>query len=358
MNKLVSIALIAVLGVGCKKKKPEEGLEPPPAPPPAGSAMTPPPAAPKPVSPEDLAKRLDECWGLWNAGKYDDFKGCFAPDATSEMPGSGMPVATGAAAVVEATKMLKPAFPDLKSELQLQLIDGNHAATVVLFTGTQTGPMDSPMGTIAPTNKKIGVMMAQALDFDDAGHAKHEGDYFDLATMLGQLSPMKDHPVRSAIDKLPMPRETVIAKDDEAEKANLAAAKSALDAFNKHDAKAFGDALATPSTWSEQAEAKDWDRTEAIAQAAAVWKGFSDLKMNASSTWAAGTYVVTVATMEGTNDAPIPALGIKVKTGKKVTVPFLAIQQLDKGKITHTWIFDQGLAFATQLGLIPPPAAK
>ena len=352
MNKIASVVLVATLGLGsgCSKKKPEEGLEPAPPPPAAGSA-----APAKPFTAEDAIKRVEECWGFWNALKYDDFKGCFTDDSTSEAPGLGMPPVHGAAAIVNGTKMLRTALPDLKGEFQLELINGHNVAYVVLLSGTQTAPLAGPMGTIPVTNKKVGILVAQTVEMDDTGHAKRELDYFDMATLLGQLGPAKDHPARAAIDKLPMPKEVVIARGDDREKANLVAAQAMTDAFNKHDAKAFADSLTDDAVWSEQPEAKDWDKKETVAQATAAWKAFSDLKINPSSSWAAGDYVVVVATMEGTNDAPMPAMGIKAKTGKKIDVPFVSIQKLDKGKVKQTWIFDQGLAFATQLGLLPPP---
>ena len=358
MKKILAVALVALLGSGCKKKKPEEGIEPPQAPPAVGSATTGSAAtSAKPLTAEEVSKRIDECWVLWSSAKYDAFGECFTPDATSETPGSGMPSATGLALVVQASKALRTAFPDMKGEVQLQLINGNNVASIALLSGVQDGPMTTPMATIAPTRNKVGLMIGQTIETDGVGHGKHEADYFDLGTILGQLKPSKDHPVRAAIDKLPMPRETVIAKNDATENANLTVAKATIDAYNKHDAKAFGESLADDSVWSEQPEPKDWDKKETVAQVSGLWKGFTDFKLTPTSMWAAGDYVVVAATMEGTNDGAVPEMGIKAKTGKKVSIPFLAIHKLDKGKITKTWVFDQSLAFEQQLGLVPPPPA-
>jgi hypothetical protein len=43
------------------------------------------------------------------------------------------------------------------------------------------------------------------------------------------------------------------------------------------------------------------------------------------------------------------------KTGKKVAIPFLLVDEVEGGKITRAWMFEQGLAYAFQLGLVPAP---
>ena len=54
---------------------------------------------------------------------------------------------------------------------------------------------------------------------------------------------------------------------------------------------------------------------------------------------------------EGTNDGPIPDMGIAKPTGKKVAIPTLTIVKIDGGKVTHAWIFYQSLAMMMQLGV-------
>jgi ketosteroid isomerase-like protein len=348
MKRIAIIACLGLLG-GCGKKKAQEGLEPLQYP--EGSAGSAAGAASNPPAGEAIAKRFDECWSMWSAGKFDDFKGCFTNDATREVPGSGRPVTVGPPAIVDSTK----GMPDQKCEPVLELVNGHNLAAVVLVTATQTAPLDGPSGPIAATNKKTGVLLGQVLEFADAGHAKHESDFFDLATLLGQVSPVTGHPVRAALDKAPMAKEVVIAKHDDKEQANLEATKATQDAFNKHDLKAFGDHLTDDVVWSEAPQPADWNKQEAIQHAQDAWKAFSDMKISATASWAAGDYVVVVATMDGTNDGAMPAMGIKQATKKKFSVPFLAIHKLDGGKVKATWVFDQGLAFAQQLSLLPPP---
>jgi predicted ester cyclase len=193
---------------------------------------------------------------------------------------------------------------------------------------------------------------------NDKGEATHEWEFVDFATMLGQLNPMKEHPVRAAMDKLPMPKEVVISKGDDKEKANLAAFDKGLEAWNKHDAKAFGDILTDDALWSSQDQPKDLTKkADVVAFHVGFWKAFSDMKITPSTKIAAGDYVAFVGNLEGTNDGAMPAMGIKAKTGKHVQGAFLAILKFDGGKLKATWVFQQGMALPMQLGLMPAPGA-
>src|SRR5580765_6218398 len=114
---VVLAGTVAGCGNGCNRKKPAENIEPSPPPPPnMGSGSATAQAPQKPLTPEELAKRLDECWGLWNAAKWDELKTCFATDVIAEAPGSGEPATSGAAALVDGAKSVRPAFPDQKGE--------------------------------------------------------------------------------------------------------------------------------------------------------------------------------------------------------------------------------------------------
>ena len=323
-------------------------------------------AAPAKMTADDMTKRFQECWGYFNDGKWDDFQKCQADDATHEMPGSGIPTENGAAAIAEAAKNFKAAFPDMKGQNQLLLINGNHIAAVSLMTGTNTGKMQTPMGEMPPTNKKVGFYTSQLMEVNDQGQSTKEQEYVDFATIMGQLKPDKKHPVRPVEDKLAMPQTTVVAKDDDKEKANVEADKKLVDAFNAHNAKDFGALLADDLVWTEYAAPKDMNKAELVKGTEGLWKGFSDIKLNAAQQWGAGDFVVTSGTMDGTNNGPLADMGIKKATNKKISLPYLEIDQIDGGKVKHTWLFYQSMAMMQQMGMMPAagqgegakPAAK
>ncbi|HEX4455764.1 MAG TPA: nuclear transport factor 2 family protein [Kofleriaceae bacterium] len=307
-------------------------------------------AAPKMLTGDDLVKRYHDCRADWVSGKWDDFKSCYASDAVWEAPGTKMGPINGAAAIVELDKSFRVAFPNENAESQFVLVNGKKIVDIALLTGKQTGTLKLPTHDLPATNNQFGVYAGQVLAIDDSGKISHESDFEDMATMLGQLKPKKDHAVRPVVAKLTMPEQVAIAKDDAHEKANLASFQQLSDAFNKHDLKAFSAVLADNVVWSEQAMSKDQSKKDLATSMPEMWKAFSDLKLTVGDAWAAGDYVAATETFEGTNDGDLPSMHLK-KTGKKVSLPFLAIDKLDAGKVTAAWIFYQGGGFANQLGV-------
>lgn len=351
--KLVSIALVLVAATGCKKhpaEAPAKGSG-------AGDAMGPTNPAdaspPKPVTSAQISERFEECWGFRNDGKWDALESCYANDAVYDLPGFGMPALTGNAAIVAAVEPRKVAFPDLKGATALDLIHGHDVVAITLITGTNTGPMKMPDGDQPATNNKVGFFTSEVLALDDLDHITHESEYLDTATLIGQLHPSKDHPVRAIVSALPSPKEVVISANDDKENANLLADKKFIDAFNKHDIKAFEGALDNDLVWSEAPESKDLDKKGIVAGTTAFWKGFSDIAIAATSQWAAGAYTVLLGDLTGTNDGDIPMMKLE-KTGKPIKIPFLQIDKYDNGKLRNVWLFYQSMAFAQQLGLTKP----
>jgi predicted ester cyclase len=353
MKKLALAALVLSTTSGCfngcQKKKESEAIEPPP--PISAQPETP----SKPLAGEQLAQRVIACWGLFNDSKWDDFKGCYTPDASlvdldARAVGAGDGIAKGIDKIVASNQRDKVGIPDIHGDVRLVLVHDHDIASITATAGTHTGPIDG----ITEMNQKVADLEGNVDVMDDAGREIRETDYEDTATTSHQLKPDPAHPVRSAAPDVP--KEIVVAKNDDAEKANVAVVQSMIDAFNKHDAKAMGAALADDVVWSEQENPKDWTKAEALADAQAGWKAFSDMKMTADSIWGAGNYVVVQATSQGTNDAAAPEMGIKTATKKRVTLPFLEVDQLDGGKIKHAWVIANSALVPIELGLVPMPA--
>ena len=319
-------------------------------------APPPPPPPPPPKTPDEMAARYQECWGLWNDAKWDAFKGCYTADAVSSQPGAGMPDLTGADAIVADSQNQRNAFPDTKGELQVVLVNGNHTVGLAVLSGTNSGPMKGPSGDMKPTNKKMSVLIGHVLEFNDQAQGTKEWLYWDMANMLQQLGVVK-MPGRKAAKTWAKAPEVVIAKNDDAEKANVAVFQAAVDAFNKHDEKAFAATLDKKVAWVDVGSPKDFDLKGAVADTKTFWKGFSDVKISPDQMWGAGDYAVMIGTIGGTNDGDIPQMKLK-KTGKTFTSPFLHVVKISGGKIAKSWIFYQTMGFAQQLGMGAPPASK
>jgi ketosteroid isomerase-like protein len=387
MKRSLAALAIMVLGVGCKEKeRPEMNSTPGTSGAMSGSAamgsaMTgkdmgnwqgsgsagsgsgSAAAEPKPMTAEELAKRYEECWAFWNAGKFEDVKSCYAYDAVLQLPGARVqyPTLKGASTIANEFAAQRPGFPDLKGEPQLVIVNDRDVIGVVLVTGTHDGVVgagrestgfDNPLAGIPASKKKVGYLLAQVVAFDAANKLSSEYDFFDLATILGQIVASKN-PARPALDKGWPAKVTGITKGDDAETANTAVVDKLVAAMNKHDNKGVGDVLADDVVWSDQTQPADWDKKAVATNLAQLWRAFSNLSWKTVTNRAAGDFVVSIQQMEGTNDGDFPAMKLK-KTGKGIALPILVVHRLDKGKIKAVWVFYQRIGLGELLGVAPP----
>ena len=354
---VVAFSLFAF--AGCKKKK-EEGTNQPAPTDPGSAAMKPteppPPPPPKPMTGPELAEQYKKCGVLLNEGKADDFKKeCVDEKWVGHMP--GMPDTQGPDQLMTMMKDMKAAFPDMKSQPQLVIVNGRNIYAVGLHSGTHTGPMKMPGQPEVPaTNKKVGALFFHKLAINDANKATEEWSFMDQGTMMAQLglAPKGSQPKRPAMDKgLEGAPITVVAADDAKEKANLEAYKKSIDAIN---AKKLPDSMAIyadDAIDSDQSNDKDVKGKKAIEAAMKTWfGGFSDAKLTDVNAVAAGDYVVAIGKFDGTHDKDIGKLK---KTGKHVTLDFAEIVAFKDGKVKQVWRFTDSFQFATQLGLVPAP---
>ena len=347
--------------VGCAPQEPAVApLAAPPPAQPAPVAATPatteaPKEAPKPVelTAEQNAKAYADCWAAFNAKDWAKFSGCFNEGSTSEEVDMS-PAMSSKDAIEHGTKPFAAAFPDLNGEAQLTLVNGSNIAAVWLIKGTQKGPLPTPNGEIPATNKKVGYMLGHVAELK-GGKAQREQVYADAHTMLGQLG-VAPGPVRKAQEAGAAEKPVVIATGTDAEKANVETYKKFVEAFNKHDAAGVEALLTDDFVYSSQSAPADLvGKKESQKGMKEMWKGFSDAKIDTTTSWGAGDYVVSQGSFSGTNDGVVPSMKLNKKTGKHVTTGFLSIVKLQGGKLKQQWLFDNGMAFAAQLGLLPPP---
>jgi predicted ester cyclase len=324
----------------------------------SGSCSSPAPSptpapTPKPVTAEERVKWYQDCWADFNDKKWDEFKGCYAANVTSQQVGYGKDVA-GPDAIVAGSVAFSKSAPDVHGEGQLILVNGLRIASAYILKGTNSGPLTGPDGKETPaTNKKFGLMFGHAVDLDPAGlKVVKEIGVQDSGTFASQLG-LSKAPARPVIDKGADAPKIVIAKDDATEAANVDVEKAQLEVWNKHDAAGVDAYFAEDMVFHDMSGPKDSNKKESSMMNKAYWKGFSDAKINPSSIWGAGDYVVLVGNFEGTNDGAFPEMGLKKASGKKVLAPFLEIDRLEGGKFKEGWLFLDGGTFAAQLGLMP-----
>src|SRR5690349_6170957 len=133
-----ALAATLLAGAGCKKKT-QEGAGSASA---TGSAVatgsgtatgsgaaTGSGSAATAMTPEAVASWYAQCWDVFNARMWDEFRKCFADDMVEEDLASGMKT-TGADKSVENAKAFATAFSDGKGEQQLTLVNGMHVASI------------------------------------------------------------------------------------------------------------------------------------------------------------------------------------------------------------------------------------
>ena len=365
---LVGLALVGLSGLGaCQQQEPAAAplAAPPPAepvaaapPPVAAPVEAAKPAAPPPATADERAKWFKDCWALFNAKDWNKFPGCYAENATTEQVDMGMPPLVGRANVIDKNaKLFATAFPDLVGESELTIVSGNDILSVVLLKGTHKGALPGPQGEIAPTNKKIGYLAVQHIQTTPDGRLiQKERFAYDGGTFMGQLglSPM---PARKALEQGWAEKPSLISSGSEAEKANLAALGAYTGAFNKHDPAALAATVTDDVTFSDLSAPADRVGKKEVSKAdQEMFKGFPDAKIEQTAAWAAGDFVISTGRFSATNTGDMPSMKLK-KTGKAVNVEYYMVTKLAGGKVKNSWLFSNGMAFAGQLGLLPPPKA-
>jgi steroid delta-isomerase-like uncharacterized protein len=82
------------------------------------------------------------------------------------------------------------AFPDGRIVANQTLVSGDTVAMEWTFTGTQTGTMEGPTGTIPASGKRVTLKGAEFLRVDSQGLIVDERGYFDLVSFMTQIGAM------------------------------------------------------------------------------------------------------------------------------------------------------------------------
>lgn len=95
----------------------------------------------------------------------------------------------GIDAVAAHFATLAEAFPDLEIVIVRQLESSNAVTTEMRFTGTQTGPLATPQGTLPPSGRKVDLPGCAIHDVEDGRITRHTG-YYDQLLFMTQLGLM------------------------------------------------------------------------------------------------------------------------------------------------------------------------
>ena len=95
----------------------------------------------------------------------------------------------GADGIVAANQGWKSAFPDAKGTETSVVASGDTVVQEITWSGTNTGPMETPGGTMPATGKSASVRAVMVSTFD-GDKIKETHHYFDMMSMLQQLGVM------------------------------------------------------------------------------------------------------------------------------------------------------------------------
>jgi len=127
---------------------------------------------------------LDRNIAAVNARDMEGYLNNQSPNVEFVLPG-GVTL-HGRDQVKQYTEAIWAAFPDGTLAFGDQVLADDAVATEVVFTGTHTGPMNTPGGPVPPTGKRVEIHSVSMLRIKD-GLVASEHVYLDQLEMLTQL---------------------------------------------------------------------------------------------------------------------------------------------------------------------------
>ena len=137
------------------------------------------------LSPQALIEAAKATIIAYNEKNWDELSRLVTDEFTYDEVPTGRK-GEGLAAVLPFWQGWAKAFPDSRATIHNAFASGNSVVVEMTWTGTHSGPMQSPDGSIQPTGKLIAVRACMVIEM--AGErVKQERHYFDMATLFQQL---------------------------------------------------------------------------------------------------------------------------------------------------------------------------
>jgi predicted ester cyclase len=242
--------------------------------------------------------------------------------------------------VLEYWQNVKVAFPDLRLDPQVVLVDHNEVFAVLLVTGTHKGLLRCH-GDWAATDKRIGLLAFQHVTFDGAGHATDEWLYYDAKTVLGQVGvlPPDAGQTRAAItDRWPGAPIIAVSAGDDREQGHKRVFQRLTDAINAHQPAQVAALLADDAVDSDPGQLADHRGRGVIETAVTgLLRNVPDYHRDVPAIFTAGDYVIAPGVKTGTWD------------GHAVKIPYAELAKLDGEKIISVWRFYDVAAMDAQV---------
>ncbi len=133
----------------------------------------------------DLTAIAREVVEAFNASDWERTRALMTSDYLYKELGTGRSI-QGPDDVIAALEAWKEAMPDVTGAVTNALVSGNTVTLEITWEGTQTGPLEGPMGTIPASGKRQITPSAWILTFEGE-QLKESHHYFDMMTLLTQI---------------------------------------------------------------------------------------------------------------------------------------------------------------------------
>ena len=144
----------------------------------------------------DLTTIAREAVEAFNASDWERTKAIMTHDYVYNEVGTQRRI-QGPEEVVAALQGWKEAMPDVTGSVTNALASGNTVTLEVTWEGTQTGPLEGPMGTIPASGRRQVTSSAWILTFEGE-KIKESNHYFDMLSLLTQIGAIPGQSAESA----------------------------------------------------------------------------------------------------------------------------------------------------------------
>lgn len=131
----------------------------------------------------DLLSMVQAHYDALNHGDLDEAARYFADDVETITPGGTL---QGLAAFRAMGAAFLTAVPDMHHDIVRSFEDGDTIVVEGVYSGTQTGPLETPQGTLPPSGRSFAFPYVDVMQATDGRCVSHRV-YWDNLTFLAQL---------------------------------------------------------------------------------------------------------------------------------------------------------------------------
>ena len=132
---------------------------------------------------------IDRHYAEINRNDFSDAAELFRPDVVTDMPGTGR--IAGIEPFVAYGRAFLRAFPDGRIHGDRYVESADRIVVEGRFTGTHTGPLQTPAGELPPTGRAMVLPFADVFRVADGRITEHRV-YYDTLGLLAQLGLMPE----------------------------------------------------------------------------------------------------------------------------------------------------------------------